>query len=116
LISSPFSFSPISLSIKQIDSGHQNDRSWQALDPKTGTVLFKTDSLKQGAIVSADGLLFGYADNGDIGLLEIDNKGFNLISKFKIKLGTDQHWAHPVIEKGVLYIRHGNTLLAYAIK
>jgi len=99
-----------------IGSGHQNDRSWQALDPKTGTVLFKTDSLKQGAIVSADGLLFGYADNGDVGLMEFDSKGFTLKSKFKIKLGTDQHWAHPVIEKGILYIRHGNTLLAYAIK
>ena len=99
-----------------IGSGHQNDRSWQALDAKTGTVLFKTDSLKQGAIVSADGLLFGYADNGDVGLLEVASTGFTLKSKFKIKLGTDQHWAHPVIDKGILYIRHGNTLLAFEVK
>jgi len=31
-------------------------------------------------------------------------------------LGTDQHWAHPVIHEGVMYIRHGNALMAYKVK
>jgi hypothetical protein len=34
----------------------------------------------------------------------------------KITLGTNQHWAHPVIYKGVLYLRHGDTLMAFNIK
>jgi len=31
-------------------------------------------------------------------------------------LGNDQHWARPVIANGVLYIRHGDALMAYDIR
>jgi len=41
---------------------------------------------------------------------------FELVSSFEVTLGTNQHWAHPVIHDGVLYIRHGNVLMAYLIK
>jgi outer membrane protein assembly factor BamB len=98
-----------------IGSG-QTDRSWQALDAKTGNVLFKTTEIGKGVVIYADGLLYCYADNGEMGILEIADAGFILKSKFRITLGTEQHWAHPVIDKGVLYIRHGNTLMAYNVK
>jgi hypothetical protein len=39
-----------------------------------------------------------------------------IISRFKVPLGTKEHWAHPVIDKGVLYIRHGAALMAYDIR
>jgi len=99
-----------------IGSGHQNDRSWQCLNAKTGEVMFKTTEMGKGAVIYADGLLYCYSDNGELGIMELNDKGFTLKSKFRIALGTDQHWAHPVIDKGVLYIRHGNTLMAYSIK
>jgi len=51
-----------------------------------------------------------------LGLMELNDKGFSVKSKFKITLGTDQHWAHPVIDKGILYVRHGKSLMAYSIK
>jgi glycosyltransferase involved in cell wall biosynthesis len=47
---------------------------------------------------------------------EIKENGFNLISKFRIVNGTEQHWAHPVIHNGVLYVRHGNALMAFDIR
>ena len=31
-------------------------------------------------------------------------------------LGSREHWARPVIHQGVLYIRHGEALMAYDIK
>ena len=99
-----------------IGSGHQNDRSWQCLNAKTGEVMFKTTEIGKGAVIFADGLLYCYSDAGELGIMEINDKGFTLKSKFRITLGTEQHWAHPVIHKGVLYIRHGNSLLAYSIK
>ncbi len=99
-----------------IGSGHQNDRSWQALDAKTGKQLFKSSEIGKGVVIYADGLLYCYADNGEMGILEIVDNSFKLKSKFRIVLGTEQHWAHPVIDKAVLYIRHGNTLMAYNIK
>ncbi len=99
-----------------IGSGHQNDRSWQCLDAKTGNKLFKSTEIGKGAVIYADGLFYCYADNGEMGIMEITDKSFKLKSKFRIVLGTEQHWAHPVIDKGVLYIRHGNTLMAYNVK
>jgi len=98
-----------------IGSG-QTDRSWQALDYKTGNQLFKNTEIGKGNVIYADGLLYCYADNGEMGILEIADNSFKLKSKFRITLGTEQHWAHPVIDNGVLYIRHGNTLMAYNVK
>jgi len=37
-------------------------------------------------------------------------------SKVKVDKGTNEHFAHPVIDKGVLYIRHGKALMAYDIQ
>ena len=99
-----------------IGSGHQNDRNWQCLDGKTGNVLHKTNAIGKGVVIYADGLLYCYADNGEMGIMEINENGFNLKSKFRVEYGTEQHWAHPVIVNGVLYIRRGNALMAYNIK
>jgi hypothetical protein len=39
-----------------------------------------------------------------------------LISKFKITAGTKEHFSHPVIKNGTLYIRHGKALMVYDIR
>jgi hypothetical protein len=41
--------------------------------------------------------------------------GLKITGKTKVTLGSEQHWAHPVVHKGVLYVRHGNALIAYKI-
>jgi hypothetical protein len=41
---------------------------------------------------------------------------FKVLGKAKVTLGSGTHWAHPVINEGKLYIRHGSTLIAYKIK
>jgi len=51
-----------------------------------------------------------------VALVEPLAGSFKVISKFKIKLGTDQHWAHLVIKNGILYVRHGTALMAFNIK
>ena len=33
----------------------------------------------------------------------------------RIKKGSGEHWAHPVIKNGRLYIRHGDALMVYHI-
>jgi len=99
-----------------IGSGHEGDRYWQCLNSKTGEVVFKSNAIGKGVVIYADGLLYCYSDTGELGLMELNDKGFSVKSKFKITLGTDQHWAHPVIDKGILYVRHGKSLMAYSIK
>lgn len=76
------------------------------------------DSLKigTGAVIAADNMLYYYNQKGDMMLLSC-NKGYiEKVSSFRITKGKKEHFAHPVINKGVLYIRHGNVLIAYNIK
>lgn len=77
-----------------------------------------TDSLKigQGTLISADDMLYYYNVRGKVYLIDIAGEKMNIVSDFKIDKGTNEHFAHPVIHKGVLYIRHGNALMAYDIK
>lgn len=84
------------------------------LNANTGEIR---DSLEtgNGSIIYADGMLYTYAHkNGKTCL--IDSETFEIKGSFKVKKGTKEHFSHPVIKNGVLYIRHGNALLAYDIK
>jgi outer membrane protein assembly factor BamB len=91
------------------------DRSWQCIDWKTGERKYSSTEIGQGAVIAANKKLIGYSERGELFLAEANPSGFKVISKTKVKLGTDQHWAHPVINKGFLYVRHGSTLIAYKI-
>lgn len=87
----------------------------KCLDMKTGQV---TDSLKmfRGSTVAADGMLYVYTEKGDVNLVNPNAEKMQVVSTFKVTKGTKEHFAHPVIHNGILYIRHGKTLLAYAVK
>jgi outer membrane protein assembly factor BamB len=87
----------------------------KCLDMKTGQV---TDSLKmfRGSTIAADGMLYVYTEKGEMNLVNPKPEGMQLVSTFKVTKGTKEHFAHPVIYNGVLYIRHGQALLAYSIK
>jgi len=93
-----------------------NNKFWFCVDWETGEIKYKDKSLGIGVIIAADDMLYCYSDRGDMALVRATPENFDLISKFPITLGTQQHWAHPVIYQGVLYVRHGDTLMAYEIK
>jgi outer membrane protein assembly factor BamB len=96
-------------------SGHKN-KGWHCLDQSDGKVMYTSDKLgKKGNIIYADGLLYCYDENGMFGLVKPDPTDFRLISKFEVPMGSDQHWAHPVISNGRLFIRHGDALMVYDI-
>ena len=96
-------------------SGDKN-RDWQCLDAKTGEEKWASDEIGKGDIISADGLLFLYSEKGELAMAETSPVAFKLLGKTKVKKGTAQHWAHPVIHDGILYVRHGDALIAYKIK
>lgn len=96
-------------------SGNSN-RFWFCVDWKTGEVKYKENTLGIGNIIVADDMFYCYAEKGDLALVNINPNKFDIVSQFPVTLGTDQHWAHPVVSKGVLYVRHGDTLMAYKIK
>ena len=90
--------------------------NWYCVDWQTGKIMFSDASLAVGNIIAADGLLYCYTGKGEMALVKPNPQKLDVISKFDVTLGTDQHWAHPVIYQGVLYVRHGDSLMAYKIK
>lgn len=96
-------------------SGHDN-RNWYCLDFMTGEVKYSSRELgRKGNIIYADGMFYIYSERGQVGLVKPDTKKFDVVSSFKIKNGSGQHWAHPVIRNGRLYVRHGEILNIYNI-
>ena len=88
---------------------------WCCLDASDGKILFSSDKLGDGNIIFADGMFYCYSEKGEMALVSATPSSFDVISKFQVPLGTDQHWSHPVIYKGRLYLRHGNALMVYKI-
>jgi hypothetical protein len=79
-------------------------------------MLVQNTELGGGPIIHADGMFYCYAErDGEIALVKAGPESFEVVSKFSVPLGSKEHWAHPVIHQGVLYVRHGEALMAYAI-
>lgn len=95
--------------------GCNESRNWLCLDWNTGRLMFKTRG-RQSVPIVADGMIFNYCDNGEVQLIKPNSKELEIVSRFRVTQGTEQHWAHPVVHKGVLYIRHGDSLMAYKVK
>jgi len=95
-------------------SGDQ-DRSWQCLNWETGEQTYSSVATGNGVVISADGLLFCYSQRGELVLAKAQPDQFKIAGKTTVDMGSGQHWAHPVINGGRLYLRHGNVLIAYKI-
>jgi len=72
-------------------------------------------SANKGSLIYADSKFYCYNETGDVKLIKFENNKFIEISKFKVEKGTKEHFSHPVISNGTMYIRHGRALMAYDI-
>lgn len=90
-------------------------RRWFIQDAATGKL---TDSVffDKGNTIYADGKLYLYNERGQLGLFKPERETMELVSSFKITHGTKAHFAHPVICDGIMYVRHGNSLMAYDVR
>lgn len=96
---------------------NNNMGKWVCLDWNTGQKQYETEWKSKGPIISADGMLIVCDEkSGYVALVKADPKEFKVISSFKIPYGKGTYWAHPVVHNGILYIRHGASLMAYKIK
>lgn len=92
--------------------------NWCCIDWNTGKKMWEQRWNNKGSIIAADGMLYIYDEKfGNAGLLRPNPQKFDLVSSFKVTLGSaGPYWAHPVIKDGILYLRHTNALMAYDIK
>lgn len=90
---------------------------WVCVDWNTGKTLWTAKWYNQGSVIAADGMLYIYEEkSGHVGLVKPDPSKLNVVSEFQITKGEGPFWAHPVINDGKLYIRHGDLLMVYLIK
>jgi len=96
---------------------NNGDGNWVCLDWDSGETMYEKKWYNKGSIISADGMLYCYEEKkGNLALVKATPDDFALVSSFRITQGKGQHWAHPVISDGKLYMRHGDVLMVYNIK
>jgi outer membrane protein assembly factor BamB len=90
---------------------------WACVDWTTGKTLWTTRWYSRGSVISADGMLYLFEEkSGHVALAKPDPSKLDIVSEFQVKKGEGPFWAHPVINKGRLFIRHGDVLMAYQVK
>jgi outer membrane protein assembly factor BamB len=85
-----------------------------SLDPESGLV---SDTLKvaTGSLVFADNKFICYGNNGTINLVAYSPGKLANAGQLKVRDGNGQHFSHPVLSNGIMYIRRGDGLMAYNI-
>jgi outer membrane protein assembly factor BamB len=90
---------------------------WVCVDWNTGKTMWITNWHNKGSIIAADGMIYIYEEKtGHVGLVKPGIEKLNVVSEFQVKKGTGPYWAHPVIDKGRLFVRHGDYIAVYSIK
>ena len=92
-----------------------NNRQWYCIDWETGGNQYQSTAIFKGNIISADGMFICYSEQGELALVKPDPEQFNIVSQTKVSLGSYEHWSHPVIHDGIMYLRHGDVLIVYKI-
>ena len=91
--------------------------NWICVDWNTGKTLWTSKWYVRGSVISADGMLYLMEEkSGHIALVKPDPSKLDIVSEFQITKGEGPFWAHPVINKGKLYVRHGDVLMVYQVK
>jgi outer membrane protein assembly factor BamB len=90
---------------------------WFCINFQTGETKYVAKDPGGGPVIWADGLFYCYAEReGEMVLADANAEEFKVISRFKVPLGTAEHWAHPVISNGMLLVRHGDAIMVYDIR
>ena len=85
------------------------------LNTENGRISHSLRSVS-GAIVHADNRLFVYGHNGTVQIFDLKDGIPELKSEMRIRSGSGHHFSFPVIDNGVMYIRRGDALMAYAVR
>jgi len=93
-----------------------NDERFACLDPATGKVVyFVAGAKKPSFCITPVGVITYDEKGGSVMLVDVGPDAHKVISSFKIDYGNGPHWSSPVVSDGVLYLRHGKGLAAYAV-
>jgi hypothetical protein len=81
-----------------------------------GTVPYRDKILAMGSAVYADGHLYCLSQTGTMALVRLDSTKWDIVSQFEFATERQKNvWAHPVILRGRLYLRHQQVLRCYDV-
>jgi outer membrane protein assembly factor BamB len=91
--------------------------NWACEKWDNGQKMYETNWINKGSIIFADNKFYCFEEkSGNVALVKPNPNKFELVSSFKVNKGSGMYWAHPMINDGKLFIRHGTFLLVYNIK
>ncbi|MDC0584731.1 PQQ-binding-like beta-propeller repeat protein [Bacteroidales bacterium] len=91
-------------------------RKWHCINWETGKQTYVDKTIAKGIVIAAEGMLYCYSEKGELALVKATPEAFTPSGLIKVTQGTGHHFAHPAINEGVLYLRHGDVVIAYDIK
>ena len=92
-------------------------QSFYCVDYLTGKTIKSDSTLGKVGITCADGMIYALNHRGTMSLIEINNDGYDLVSRFELKRRpTNTYLAHPVVCGGRLYVRGDSDLCVYDIR
>lgn len=87
------------------------------LDLKTGDVKWQNRSVGKGAITVADGHIYLRSEGGPVALIEVNPDSYVQKGRFDQPQRSDRpSWPHPVIARGMLFLRDMDRLLVYRVR
>jgi outer membrane protein assembly factor BamB len=96
---------------------------WVCQELKTGNEVWASKALGRGSIICADDCLYLYSeDKGTVVLAAASPNGFSEKGRFVIPRQTrrrefnNNHWTHPVVANGRLYLRDQELVFCYDVK
>jgi outer membrane protein assembly factor BamB len=96
--------------------GTSSRGKWICLDWDTGDMAYSESGVGKGSLTYADGMLYTFSENRQMGLVEATPAGHKVISQFELPSGgSGKSWAHPVVCGRRLYLRHSDQLSAYDV-
>ncbi len=92
------------------------DRRWLCVDWKSGETMFSVRDIDRGTVIYADGRLYCYTERGEIFLVRPNPEKLEITGKTEINIGSGEHFSHPVIRKGKMYVRRGDAIVVFDIE
>ena len=83
------------------------------LDFQTGEIVWRDRSVGKGSLTYSDGHLYLLGENNIVGFAEATPEGYREKGRFTIPDQGLPSWAHPVVDRGTLFIRNQGMLTAY---
>jgi outer membrane protein assembly factor BamB len=81
-----------------------------------GTVAWRDRSVGKGSLIYADGRLYLYSESGVVGLAEATAAGYRELGRFRLPVGREPTWSHPIVTDGRLILRDQDNVYAFDVR